>query len=133
MQPVLYERVNFKKQLIEYVEGLEEPFDVNFLMSRCNQPVSYMTVHDILCELIDEGKVVRLNTGLYLSTRVLMRRWLKSKPRLPLEEEPDLIELSPSLIREIKELIKERPELGYSDVDEFVRDALRRYLYEVYL
>lgn len=135
----LYERKlfkkNFKSQLLEFIEDLEEPFDVNFLVDRCLQPVSYITVHDILCELVDEGKVVRLSSGLYFSTRMLMRRWIKSKLRREdvLQEDSNLMELSHSLICEIENLIKERPELGYEDVGEFVRDAIRRYLTEICL
>lgn len=32
------------------------------------------------------------------------------------------------LIDQIEELLEERPELGYVDVDEFVRDAVRRLM-----
>ena len=32
------------------------------------------------------------------------------------------------LIDQIEELLDERPELGYIDVDEFVRNAIRRFI-----
>jgi len=116
-----------KEEILEFVEDREEPFDVEFLVKRCLQPVSEIRIRDALCELIEEGKIIRLNDNYYLSTRVLMRRWLKQKIR-SLEDSIvfDELELPRNLIRQIARLLKERPELGYLDVAEFVRDAIRR-------
>jgi len=127
--------IEYKRQLLEFIEEQEEPFDVEYLVNQCNQPISYITVHDALCELMEEGRVVKLQSGLYLPTEVLMRRWIKSKLETPTltQEEPNLIELSHNLKYEVKRLIKERPELGYENIEEFVRDAIRRYLTEIYL
>jgi len=116
-----------KEEILEFVEDREEPFDVEFLVKRCLQPVSEIRIRDALCELIEEGKIIRLNDNYYLSTRVLMRRWLKQKIR-SLEDSIvfDELELPRNLIRQIARLLKEKPELGYLDVAEFVRDAIRR-------
>ena len=118
-----------KEEILEFVEDREEPFDVEFLVKRCLQPVSEIRIRDALCELIEEGKIIRLNDNYYLSTRVLMRRWLKQKIR-SLEDSIvfDELELPRNLIRQIARLLKERPELGYVDVADFVRDAIRRAL-----
>ena len=130
----LQERRVFKEQLLEFIEGQTEPFDLNFLVESCLQPVSRITVHEVLCELVDEGFVVALGDGLYLSTRVLMKKWIREK--LPSEGEDedaeaadDLVELPDEMISEIEEVLRMRPELGYRDIEEFVRDALRRYLF----
>ncbi len=118
-----------KEQILEFIEDREEPFDVDFLVRRCLQPVSDVRVHDALCELIEEGKIIRLNDQYYLSTRVLMKRWLKQKIR-SIEGNVvfDELELPRSLIRQITRLLKERPELGYVDAADFIRDAIRRAL-----
>jgi len=121
-----------KEQLLEFIEDREEPFDVEFLMKHCLQPVSEIRIHDILCELTEEGKIIRLNGRYYLSTRVLMKRWLKQKIK-GLENSVvfDELELPRSLIRQIAQLLKKRPELGYVDVADFVRDAIRRSLFHL--
>jgi len=119
----------FKEQLLEFIEDREKPFDVEFLLKRCLQPVSDIRIHDALCELVEEGKIIRLDERYYLSTRVLMKRWLKQKIK-NLEGNVifDELELPRSLIRQVARLIKEKPELGYVDIADFVRDAIRRFL-----
>jgi len=129
MEACLLRQDNFKEQLLEFIEDREKPFDVEFLMKHCLQPVSDIKIHDVLCELAEEGKIIRLDDRYYLSTRVLMKRWLKQKIR-NLEGNVifDEIELPQRLIRQVAKLIKEKPELGYIDIADFVRDAIRRYL-----
>ena len=120
---------SLKKQLLDFIEDMEEPFDIEFLMNSCLQPVSEIRIHNVLCELIEEGKIIRISDNQYLSTRVLMKRWLKQKIRNPNDEIVfDELELPRSLIRQISRLLREKPELGYVDVSEFVRDAIRRML-----
>jgi len=117
----------FKEQLMEFIEEREEPFDVSFLVKTCNQPVSDIRIHDTLYELTEEGKIVRLNHE-YLSTRILMKRWLKpANPRKNTLTNAGLF-LPKDLFFQIAELLHERPELGYIDIEEFVRDALRRHV-----
>jgi len=129
MEACLLFEDRLKEQLLEFIEDREEPFDVEFLVKRCLQPVSDIKIRDALCELIEEGKIIRLDDRCYLSTRVLMKRWLKQKIK-NLEGNIifDQLELPRSLIRQITQLLKERPELGYVDIEDFVRDAIRRSL-----
>ena len=127
METHLILKDRLKEQLLEFIEEREEPFDVEYLLKRCLQPVSPLKMHDILCELEEEGKVIRLDGRQYLSTRVLMRRWLRQKIRylgggVVLDE----IELPRGLMRQVSRLLKERPELGYIDASDFIRDAIRR-------
>ena len=119
---------SFKEQLLEFVEDREDPFDESFLVKTCNQPVSDMSVRDTLYELVEEGTLVIVDHK-YLATRVLMKRWLKLVPKEPEGKlvDPDHI-LSPDLIYEIREMLQEKPELGYVDISEFVRDAVRNFL-----
>ena len=110
----------FEEQLLEFVEDLEEPFDVKFLAMMCNQPVSEARIHNTLCKLEDEGKIVRVGPGLYLSTRALMRRWLISK-----EECENGVMLPRTIVARIVDFISKRAELGYESVEEFVKEAIR--------
>jgi len=127
------EKRAFKEQLLEFIEEQTEPFNLDFLVERCLQPVSRITVHDVLCELIVEGKVIALGNGLYLSTRVLMRKWIREKiPEEIIPEKENLVELPDGMMGEIEEVLRMR-QLGYMDVEEFVRDAIRRYLSEICL
>jgi len=120
---------SLKKQLLNFIEDLEEPFDIEFLMKSCLQPVSEIKIHDVLCELIEEGKIIRISGNQYLSTRVLMKRWLRQKIRSSNDDIAfEVLELPRSLIRQISRLIREKPELGYINVSEFIRDAIRRWI-----
>ena len=120
---------SLKKQLLNFIEDLEEPFDIEFLMKNCLQPVSEIKIHDVLCELIEEGKIIRISGNQYLSTRVLMKRWLRQKIRSSNDDIAfEVLELPRSLIRQISRLIREKPELGYINVSEFIRDAIRRWI-----
>ena len=129
MEASLLFEEHFKEQLLEFIEEREDPFDLEFLAGQCLQPVSEMKIRDALCELVEEGKVIRIDDCHYLSTRILMKRWLKQKIRnLEGNIILDEIELPRSLIRQITRLIKEKPELGYIDISDFVRDAIRKSL-----
>lgn len=119
----------FKEQLLEFVEEREEPFNTTFLVENCNSFVDDECVRSALYELEEEGRIVKVDHH-YLSTRILMKRWIriKEEPR-PISE--DLLNgpfVPQGLIDQIEELLDERQELGYLDVDEFVRDAVRRLL-----
>ena len=120
---------DFKEQLLEFVEEREEPFSMKFLVENCNSFVDDECVRSALYELEEEGRIVKVDHH-YLSTRILMRRWImtKAEPR-PISE--DILNkpfVPEELIDQIEELLDERQELGYIDVDEFVRDAVRRLL-----
>jgi len=130
MEMCLLAEEQLKMQLLEFIEDREEPFDIDFLVRCCLQPVSRIKIHDALCELVEEGKIIRLDDRYYLSTRVLMKRWLKQKiKRLDGKVDFDELELPRDLIDQVIRLLKERPELGYVDLSDFVRDAIRRSLF----
>jgi len=130
MEMRLLAEEQFKKQLLEFIEDREEPFDVDFLVRCCLQSVSDIKIHDALCEFVEEGKIIRLDDRYYLSTRVLMKRWLKQKiKRLDDNVGFDELELPRKLIDQVMRLLKEKPGLGYVDAADFVRDAIRRSLF----
>jgi hypothetical protein len=115
----------FKEQLLEFVEDREEPFNLEFLVESCNDRfIDENRFREALFELEEEGQVVKLNHH-YLSTRVLMRRWIRREEKPPHERG---LSLPQSLIRQVEDLLGERPELGYLDAAEFVRDAIRRFI-----
>ena len=119
----------FKEQLLEFVEDREEPFTFEFLKANCNQPLEDRRFLEALYEFEEDGKIVRLDHH-YLSTRVMLRRWIRDrgKPQLISEDISYEPPVPHGLIDQIEELLEERPELGYIDVDEFVRDAVRRLM-----
>lgn len=115
----------FKEQMLEFVENREEPFNLEFLVDNCNDKfIEEKSIRDILCELEEEGLIVKLNHH-YLSTRILMRRWIKTEEK-PRPEKA--LSLPQSLIHHIQDLLDEKPGLGYFDVNEFVRDAIRKFI-----
>jgi len=120
---------HFKEQLLEFVEERVEPFDLEFLASNCNDRfVDHGWVQGALWELEEDGRIVRLNRH-YLSSWVLMRRWIRERiPTHEAELKPlnEMLPIPDDLMGQIRELLSERPELGYLDVDEFARDAIRK-------
>ena len=120
---------DFKEQLLEFVEEKEEPFNTTFLVENCNSFVDDECVRSALYELEEEGRIVKVDHH-YLSTRILMKRWIRTKDE-PKPSSEDFLNgpfVPQGLLDQIEELLDERQELGYLDVDEFVRDAVRRLL-----
>jgi len=117
----------FKAQLLEYVDDREEPFDTQFLVANCNSFIDDTWVRNALWELEEEGRIIKLNHH-YLSTRILMKRWIVASqtPQTTPQDNLNGFTLPQHLMREIQDLLIERPDLGYLDIDEFIRDALRR-------
>jgi len=129
MEACLFAEERLKEHLLEFIEDREDPFDIDFLVRCCLQPVSKIKIHDLLCEFVEEGKIIRLDDRHYLSTRVLMKRWLKQKiKKIESNVSFDELELPRKLIDQVMRLLKEKPELGYVDAADFVRDAIRRSL-----
>jgi len=117
---------HFKEQLSEFVEDLDEPFDMNFLMRNCNISYEENWFRDTLYELEDKEKIVRLNDH-YLPSRILLNRWIKHEVKQqPLE--PGCIQLPFDLISQIQKLLNWRKELGYLNAEDFIRDAVRRLI-----
>ena len=115
----------FKEQLLEFVEDREEPFTEEYLEENCNDKfIDRSWIRDALCNLEEEGRIVRLDHH-YLSTRVLMKRWTRHQEKAPLEK---ALTIPQSLLRTIQDLLEARPNLGYIDADEFIRDAIRRFI-----
>jgi len=131
MKTSLLREERLKEQLLEFVEEREEPFDINLLVNHCLQPVPATIIRDVLCELVEEGKVIGIDDQHYMSTRVLMKRWLKQRIKRSEENvDFDELEVPRNLIEEISKLLRKRPELGYIDESDFIRDAIRRSLYK---
>ena len=129
METRLIVKDDLKRQLLEFIEELEEPFNIEFIMRNCLKPISRIEIHNILCELVDEGKIVRVDSEYYMPVKTLIRKWLRGKIRRVGEEVIlDGLELPKSLVEDVREFIRDRAELGYVDVSEFIRDAIRRKL-----
>lgn len=60
-----------------------------------------------------------------------MRRWLKHHESRGASPTGSEVSIPESLLRQIQELVIKRPELGYIDMDEFIRDATRRFIREL--
>ena len=129
MEMRLIVKDDLKRQLLEFIEELEEPFNIEFIIRNCLKPVSRIEIHDILCELVDEGKIVKIDGEYYMPVKTLIRRWLRGKIRRVGDEVVlDGLELPRSLVEDVREFIRDRAGLGYVDVAEFIRDAIRRKL-----
>ncbi|RJS84634.1 hypothetical protein CW706_03615 [Candidatus Bathyarchaeota archaeon] len=121
---------HLKKQLLEFMEDREEPFSISLLVNCCLQPIPATMIRDMLCKLVDEGEVIRIDDERYMATRVLMKKWLRQKIKRNEEDVNfDELEVPRNLFKEISKLLRERPELGYIDESDFIRDAIRRSLY----
>ena len=106
----------FKEQLYEFVECIDKPFDINFLMQKCNQPVDRQRFYDALYELEEEGKILGLRNGRYLSLRVLKRKWIKTKlVNIPIPKE--LYDIMIHLIH--KGIFK--------NIEDIIQEAIKRY------
>ena len=106
----------FKEQLYEFVKYVEEPFDINFLMYNCNQPINRERFYDILYELEEEGKILVLQDGRYLSLYTLKRKWIKIRlVNIPIPKE-----LYNIMIHLIHKGI-------FKNVEDIIREAIKRY------
>ena len=111
----------FKQQLYEFIEFKDSPFTVDFLYMSCNKPIEKSNIIDALSELEEEGKIIRLWDGSYLSAKVAWKKWIKK-----LYEE---IEIPSELYDEIKKLIEH---IGiFKSVEEFVKKALETFIQTV--
>ena len=121
-----------KEQLIEFVEDHAEPFDLRFIMASCNTWIDEQWIRRALSELEEEGQIVRLNHH-YLATRTARRRWFPRPRQLPFAPQISRSDLPPpsSVLHEFRDLLTERPDLGYLDTSEFIRDALRRRIHQL--
>jgi hypothetical protein len=109
----------FKRQLLDFIEDREEPFTVRFLVESCIQPVSESLVQNALADLESEGLVIWLGGGEWISTKAVMKRALK-----PCME----VILPKSLVAQIISAAIKRPDLGYTSLAEFIRDAIEKFI-----
>jgi hypothetical protein len=109
----------FKRQLLDFIEDREEPFTVRFLVESCLQPVSESLVQNALAELEGEGLVIWLGGGEWISTKAVVKRALK-----PCME----VILPKSLMAQIITTAIKRPDLGYTSLAEFIRDAIEKFI-----
>ena len=125
---------HFKDQLYEFIENIDEPFDVDFLKSNCNIFYEDRWFTSALYELEDDEKIVKLNEYQYLPARILRNRWInEAKNQVKTQPlEPTCIQLPFDLIRQIQDLLSERKELGFLNAEEFIREAVRRLIQPKY-
>ena len=107
-----------KSQLLEFIEELEKPFTTNLLVKSCNQPISRNTIEEILIELEQEGHVIFIGNGEWISSKLIMERALKT---------PQPIKLPSNLIGELITLLIKKPELGYTNLTKFITDAIKHF------
>jgi len=106
----------FREQLFRFIEYRDEPFDENFIINSCITFIDRTTVYDALSKLEEEGRIVRLTNGKYISMRVLLKKWIK---RLYGE-----IEVPEDIYGEMIKLIQ----LGlYKSIIDIIRDAIKLY------
>jgi hypothetical protein len=109
----------FKRQLLDFIEDRDEPFTVKFLVESCIQPVSESLVQNALAELEGEGLVIWLGGGEWISTKAVMKRALKPNTEVIIPK---------SLIAQIISTAIKRPDLGYTSLTEFIRDAVKNFI-----
>jgi hypothetical protein len=109
----------FKRQLLDFIEDRDEPFTVRFLVERCIQPVSESLVQNALAELEGEGLVIWLGGGEWISAKAVVKRALKPSMEVILPK---------SLIAQIITTAIKRPELGYTNLTEFIKDAIKNFI-----
>jgi hypothetical protein len=109
----------FKRQLLDFIEDRDEPFTARFLVESCIQPVNESLVQNALAELEGEGLVIWLGGGEWISTKAVIKRALK----------PNMEVIIPkSLIAQIISTAIKRPELGYTNLTEFIKDAIKNFI-----
>jgi len=112
----------FKEQLLEFVENREDPFNLSYLMMNCNQTLDKKYFQNAIYELEEEGQIIQIDHN-YLSAKILMRRWIQ-----PLEKLEDYLTLPSSLVHQVQELIEEKYERGYNNIDDFIIDAVKLFI-----
>jgi DeoR/GlpR family transcriptional regulator of sugar metabolism len=111
----------FKRQLLDFIEDREEPFKVRFLVESCIQSVSESLVQNALAELESEGLVIWLGGGEWISTKAVVKRALKPSTEVIMPK---------SQIAQIISTAIKRPDLGYTSLVEFIRDAIEKFIKE---
>jgi hypothetical protein len=109
----------FKRQLLDFIEDRDEPFTVRFLVESCLQPVGETLVQNALADLENEGLVIWLGGGEWISTKAVMKRALKPSMEVILPK---------SLVAQIISTAIKRPDLGYTSLAEFIRDAVKNFI-----
>ena len=79
------------------------------------QPVRKELFYDVLCELENKERVFFIGDGMWITTKALIKRTLNETPQ---------IEVSPDLIGEVIAFLIKHPELGYTDIKDFIKDAI---------
>ncbi|MEM2512693.1 MAG: hypothetical protein QXU81_00010 [Candidatus Bathyarchaeia archaeon] len=103
----------FKEQLYEFVEFRSEPFDIDFLMKSCNTFIDKITIYNALCILEDEGRIIRLSNGNFISAKIMMRKWIKKMY--------ENIEIPEDIYREMERLVY----MGiYKSINDIIKDAI---------
>jgi hypothetical protein len=109
----------FKRQLLDFIEDREEPFTVKFLVESCLQPDSGSLVQNALADLESEGLVIWLGGGEWISTKAVIKRALKPNTEVIIPK---------SLVAQIISTAIKRPDLGYTSLTEFIKDAIKIFI-----
>ena len=105
--------------MLEFIEDRDEPFTVKFLVESCLQPVSESLVQNALADLESEGLIIWLGGGEWISAKAVIKRALK-----PCME----VMLPKSLVAQIISTAIKRPDLGYTSLTEFIKDAVKNFI-----
>jgi len=72
-------------------------------------------IYEVLCEFEKEGHVVFVGDGMWITTKALIKRALNKTQQ---------IQISSDLIAEVITFLIKHPELGYSNIKDFIKDAI---------
>ena len=109
---------SLKNQLLEFVEDLNEPFSARQLASCALQFIDHSTIWNTLCELEEEGKLLFLGDGRFISMKTAMRKWIACEYTNIQIYEDDFERLQFYILSGI---------LPHKSVKEFVIDAIERF------
>lgn len=113
----------FKGQLLTFIEFMGEPIDADSIYRQCIQPVERYRIYEVLYQLEDEGKVLRLSDGRYIAAKSAFKRWVRD--RLIDVKVPE------DIVKDAKQVMGRMPG-RYKNIDSFISEAIREYVERVW-
>lgn len=112
-----------KDQLLTFIDLMGEPLDADSIYRHCIQPIDRYRIYDALHQLEDEGKIMRLSDGRYVTARAALRRWIKGR----------LVDVGipEEVVREAERAMGQGRK-KYRTVDSFISEALKEYIERVW-